>query len=78
MKKKILVTICITGILVKVMTIKAVELPVPYRGKHPQVFTQNCHHLHMYGKKHSRANPESGNDYLKIQISKGFLSHRKP
>lgn len=47
--------------------------------KHPQVFTQNCSHLHMYGKKHSRASPEAGNDYLKIQMkhSKGLHNSQK-
>lgn len=56
------------------MEIKAAELCVLYREKYPQVFTQNCNHLHIYGKKHSRANAESGNDYLKIQMkhSKGL------
>lgn len=45
-----------------------------YREKHPQVFTQNCNHLHMYEKKHWGANPESGNGYVKIQMkhSKGL------
>lgn len=56
------------GILVKVMAIKAAELSVLCRGKHPQVFTQNCNHLQMYRKEHSRANPEPGNGYLKIQM----------
>lgn len=61
------------------MEIKAAELCVLYREKYPQVFTQNCNHLHIYGKKHSRANAESGNDYLKIQMkhSKGLPNKQK-
>lgn len=77
--EKILIIICITGTLVKVRAIKAADLSVLYREQHPQVFTQNCNHLHMYGEKHSRANPESGNDYLKIQMkhSKGLSNTPK-
>lgn len=61
------------------MEIKAAELCVLYREKYPQVFTLNCNHLHIYGKKHSRANAESGNDYLKIQMkhSKGLPNKQK-
>lgn len=61
------------------MAIKAADLCVLYREKYPQVFTQNCNHLHMYGKKHSRANAASGNDYLKMQMkhSKGLPNKQK-
>lgn len=77
--EKVLITICITGILVKVRAIKAADLFVFYREKHPQGFTQNCNHLHVYGEKHSRANPESGNDYWKTQMkhSKGLPNTQK-
>lgn len=77
--KKILIIICITGIPSKVRAIKAADQSVSYREKHPQVFTQNCNHLHMYREKHSRAKPESGNDCWKIQMkhSKGLPNIEK-